>query len=134
MHYAQNVELLGILGFKSVINNRNSLLLDEIRRNGIKVFMLSTEDAQINITDCNAMRLFQDLNTPINVAGTTDREVEDSLKQCLKQIVDKRWIDPNKENSRTTRTTRSASKRKKSVLSPTIPTPKSTHGTNTSRA
>ena len=58
MQYAQNIELLGIIGFKSVINNRNSLLLDEIRRNGIKVFMLSTEGAQINITDCNAMRLF----------------------------------------------------------------------------
>ena len=94
IHFAYNVELVGIIGFKSVINNRNSLLLDEVRRNGIKVFMLSTDDAQINITDCNAMKLFQELNTPINVTGNTDRQVEDSLKQCLKQIVDKRWVDP----------------------------------------
>ena len=45
IHFAYNVELVGIIGFKSVINNRNSLLLDEVRRNGIKVFMLSTDDA-----------------------------------------------------------------------------------------
>ena len=39
------------------------------------------------------MKLFQDFNTPYNIVGDTDRTVEDSLKQCLKQIVDKRWLD-----------------------------------------
>ena len=45
MQIAYDIVLVGILGYKNIINNRNSLVIEEIRRNGIKVFLLSTDEA-----------------------------------------------------------------------------------------
>ena len=58
------------------------------------------------------MKLFQDFSTPYNITGDTDRQVEDSLKQCLKSIVDKRWQDQNvdKKDKDFTATSRATSR------------------------
>ena len=96
LQVAQGCELVGIMGYKNEISSRNAAVVEEIRKNGIKIFLLSTDGAEETLTDLNSMKLFQDFNTPFNIVGDTDRSVEDSLKQCLKQIVDKRWYDQEK--------------------------------------
>ena len=59
MLQASGLELIGILGFKKVINIRNSLVIDELRGNGIKLFLLTDDSYYENKTDYNAMRLFK---------------------------------------------------------------------------
>ena len=69
---------------KNATNTRDALLMEELRRNGVKLFLLSTEITAENITDLNALKLFHNYRSPLNVVGKTDRQVEESLKACLK--------------------------------------------------
>lgn len=43
MSLCDNLELIGILGIKPYLNYRNSLFMEEVHRNGIKVWLLSSE-------------------------------------------------------------------------------------------
>ena len=81
---------------KNATNTRDALLIEELRRNGVKLFLLSTEITAENITDLNALKLFHNYRSQLNVVGKTDRQVEESLKACLKQLVEKRLTDPAK--------------------------------------
>lgn len=72
--------------------------MEELRKNGVKLFLLSTDVTQENITDLNALKLFHQYRQPLNVTGRTDRQVEESLKNCLKQLVEKRMTDPQQTN------------------------------------
>ena len=58
MEFARDLELLGFLGLKKTINNRNTLMVEELRKNGVKLCILSADEATTNITDLNAMKLF----------------------------------------------------------------------------
>lgn len=82
------------MGLKSATNPRDALLMEELRKNGVKVFFMSTDAGSEAITDLNALRVFQDYNLPLNVVGRTDRQVEESLKGCLKQLVERRSAEP----------------------------------------
>lgn len=84
LQMAENLELLGVLGIKHATNTRDALLLEEFRKNGVKLCMLSTDDVYENITDLNSIKFFSNYKQPMNVSGKTDRQVEDSLKSCLK--------------------------------------------------
>lgn len=79
---------------KNATNTRDALLMEELRKNGVKLFLLSTDVSSENITDLNALKLFHNYRQPLNVTGHTDRQVEESLKNCLKQLVEKRMTDP----------------------------------------
>lgn len=52
--------------------------------------MFSGEDEDNVHTDCNAMNLFEGFTDPIQIAGVTERQVEDSLKSCLKEVLKRR--------------------------------------------
>ena len=52
------LELIGILGMKIATNTRDSLLMEELKMNGVKVFFISSENSQENITDLNSLKLF----------------------------------------------------------------------------
>lgn len=73
--------------------------MEELRKNGVKVFFMSTDAGSEALTDLNALRVFQDYNLPLNVVGRTDRQVEESLKSCLKQLVDRRSAEPADRNT-----------------------------------
>lgn len=79
---------------KNATNTRDALLMEELRKNGVKLFLLSADVTAENITDLNALKLFHNYRQPLNVVGNTDRQVEDSLKTCLKQLVEKRLTNP----------------------------------------
>ena len=68
--------------------------MEELRENGVKVFFMSTDAASETMTDLNALRVFHEYSLPLNVVGRTDRQVEESLKSCLKQLVERRTADP----------------------------------------
>lgn len=87
---ATNLELVGILGMKNHTNNREALLMEELRQNGVKLFMLSPDNMNENITDLNSLKMFSNYKQPINVTGRSDRQVEESLKSCLKHVIEKR--------------------------------------------
>ena len=44
---------------KSVTKTRDALLLEEVKRNGVKTFILSEESGIEIITDLNSIKLFQ---------------------------------------------------------------------------
>ena len=59
--------------------------------------MLS-QDAEDNVlTDCNAMNMLEGYDNPIKLEGSTDRQVEESLKVCLKECIKRRNIDLKNE-------------------------------------
>ena len=51
------------------------------------------------LTDCNAMNMLEGYDTPIKLEGSTDRQVEESLKVCLKECIKRRNIDLKKEEN-----------------------------------
>ena len=81
---------IGVFGHQVAFNYRDTLLIEDLRRNGIKLYMFSGEDEDNVHTDCNAMNLFEGFTDPIMIAGITERQVEDSLKSCLKEVLKRR--------------------------------------------
>jgi len=73
LYLAQNLDLIGVLGMKNATNTRDALLMEELRKNGVKLFLLSTDVTAENITDLNALKLFHQYRQPLNVTGRTDR-------------------------------------------------------------
>ena len=58
--------------------------------------MLSGEDIDDVQTDCNAMNLLEGFTDPIIIQGVTERQVEDSLKSCLKEVLKRRLDEQGK--------------------------------------
>ena len=50
-------------------NYRDTLLIEDLRRNGIKLYILSGEDIDNVQTDCNAMNLLEGFTDPIELQG-----------------------------------------------------------------
>lgn len=93
MQYASdpsNLQLIGTWGNKKVVNARDTLVIEELKKNGVKLFMLSQDETTSNLTDCNALDIFEEYGQPLLVTGHTDRHVEESLKTNLKQVVERR--------------------------------------------
>lgn len=90
LRLAKDLQFIGMIGLQVAFNYRDTLLIEDLRRNGIKLYMLSNEDYDNVQTDCNAMNLLEGFTDPIIVKGTTERQVEDSLKSCLKEVLKRR--------------------------------------------
>ena len=58
--------------------------------------MLSGEDVDDVQTDCNAMNLLEGFMDPIMIVGASERQVEDSLKTCLKEVLKRRHEERGK--------------------------------------
>ena len=80
---------MGLIGFKKGVNIRNALVIEELMGNGIKLQLVSKDPMVDNKTDYNALHIFGDAQ-PVYVTGTSDREVEVSLKRCLKSVIERR--------------------------------------------
>ena len=87
---AQDLTFIGVFGLQVAFNYRDTLLIEDLRKNGIKLYMLSSEDADNVQTDVNAMNLLEGFTDPIQVKGQTERQVEESLKHCLKEVLKRR--------------------------------------------
>ena len=87
LRLAKDLQFIGCFGLQVAFNYRDTLLIEDLRRNGIKLYMLSGEDSDNVQTDCNAMNLLEGFTDPILIQGTTERQVEESLKSCLKEVL-----------------------------------------------
>lgn len=97
MSLARDLKLVGIYGLQLAFNYRDSLVIEDLKKNGMKLYLLS-QDAEDNVlTDCNAMNMLEGYDSPIKLEGSSDRQVEESLKVCLKECIKRRNIDLKKE-------------------------------------
>ena len=58
LQLAQNLDFLGVIGMMNVTNTRDALLMEEMRKNGVKLVILSTDTTAENITDLNSLKMF----------------------------------------------------------------------------
>lgn len=66
---ARDLNFIGVFGLQVAFNYRDTLLIEDLRRNGIKLYMLSGEDIDNVQTDCNAMNLLEGFTDPIELQG-----------------------------------------------------------------
>ena len=64
---ARDLTFIGVFGLQVAFNYRDTLLIEDLRKNGIKLYMLSGEDADNVQTDCNAMNLLEGFTDPIEI-------------------------------------------------------------------
>ena len=70
---ARDLKLVGIYGLQLAFNYRDSLVIEDLKKNGMKLYLLS-QDAEDNVlTDCNAMNMLEGYDNPIKLEGTSDR-------------------------------------------------------------
>ena len=48
-------------------------MYEELRRNGVKLFLMCQANTNETLTDCNAMKFVQDFAEPFVVQGATER-------------------------------------------------------------
>lgn len=87
---AQDLTFLGVLGVVKQTNYRASMVIEEACRNDIKVWMVTSDNEFKSLTDCNYLGFLKDCNQPLNIKGKTEREVEESIKNGLRAITDRK--------------------------------------------
>jgi hypothetical protein len=70
---ANNLTLLGTLGLRQSYRERDMLVLEDLERNGVKTWMMSSRHEQTDIIDYNAIHLFENYNPPLRITGLTER-------------------------------------------------------------
>lgn len=74
------MEALGIIGVQEIFNLRDSLVIQDVIRNGIKVWMLARDDDILQY-EISYMQM-----TPIIINGENEREIEEQMKGALKSV------------------------------------------------
>lgn len=77
---ASQLYLMGTLGLSPITNMRETLVLEELEKNGVKLWLFSEDTEQVNKVDYEAIDLFDNYHAPFKIKGTNEREVENSLK------------------------------------------------------
>lgn len=74
-----------MLGLQKVVPLRNALTLQDCIQNGVKVWLLSQYSKRKTVVNCNNLNLMMN-NEQIEVFGRSEREIEESLRQCFNKI------------------------------------------------
>lgn len=82
------LNILGIIGTQEVFNFRDTLVIEDLMKNGVKVWMMSKEDELTHVVNCNALRLLQQDSQPMIINGETEKDVEEQIKKCLNLLAD----------------------------------------------
>ncbi len=90
MSWATDLTCLGILGLKRNFSLRKSLVLEEAFRNDIKLWVVTDVDEAQTLTDLNQLKILQNCQQPFNIRGQDEREIEVSIKNALRTLVDRR--------------------------------------------
>jgi magnesium-transporting ATPase (P-type) len=86
--YMHDMKVLGTIGLQDIFNVRDTLVVKDIIRNGIKVWMLSSDDEIQMVVNCNSMNLMDKDSNPLIINGESERETEEQVKKCLNSILD----------------------------------------------
>jgi hypothetical protein len=73
MTQCENLDLIGNLGVKQYLNYRNSMFMEEVHRNGIKVWLLSSQLEYETIVQINCTNFLSACAQPLNVKGQNER-------------------------------------------------------------
>lgn len=73
MTQCENLDLIGILGVKQYLNYRNSMFMEEVLRNGVKVWLLSSQLEYETIIKVNATDFLSNCQHTHNVKGQSER-------------------------------------------------------------
>ena len=87
LSYAKDCKLLGIYCLQLVFNQRDALVIEDLKKNGMKLYFMSQEPEDCVITDCYALNMFAGYEPAIRVKGETESQVDRSLRQCIKECI-----------------------------------------------
>jgi len=73
MTQCEGLEMIGTLGIKPYFNQRNAMFMEEAHRNGIKIWLLSSQLEYENILHINAAKFLASCSQPLNVKGKNER-------------------------------------------------------------
>lgn len=76
------------------------MFMEEVHRNGIKVWLLSSSLEYDTIQQINATEFLAGCSQPLNVKGQTERQVEESLKASLKAASDRMQAQTDKDKDK----------------------------------
>lgn len=85
--------------------------MEEALRNGIKVWLLSSQLEYETILQINATEFLSGCSQPLNVKGQTERQVEESLKASLKAASDRIQVQHENEKDKLVKESSTASTR-----------------------
>ena len=86
---AKDLKLVGIIGLKNNVNVRDTLVLEELEKNGLKTWLLSQKKAEKSMASYYGIDLFDNYRKPFEIQGLSERQIEDSLKMQLKGLCER---------------------------------------------
>jgi hypothetical protein len=93
MSYMYGLKILGVVGTQDLFNFRDTLVIDDLMKNGVKVWVLSKDDEIVHTVNCNAMRLLNRDTNPLIINGDNEKDVEEQVKKCLNTFADGQKLD-----------------------------------------
>jgi len=78
--------LVGLVGLDDFIDLRVSITIDELRKNGIKFWMLTGDSQDSALATAFKQGLITHNSHPMVVSGSTDQEIQNSLKYYIKSL------------------------------------------------
>lgn len=78
--------LIGLVALDDLIDLRVSITIDELRKNGIKFWMLTGDGQDSALANAFKQGLITHNSHPMVVSGNTDQEIQNSLKYYIKSL------------------------------------------------
>lgn len=78
--------LVGLVALDDYIDLRVSITIDELRKNGIKFWMLTGDNQDSALANAFKQGLITHNSHPMVVSGSTDQEIQNSLKYYIKSL------------------------------------------------
>lgn len=85
--HLNNMTLAGVLGLQKIVPLRNTLTVQDMIDNSVKVWLLSQFSWRKTMTNCVNLNLMDDTQK-IEVRGKNEREVEDCIRSAFNQVFD----------------------------------------------
>ena len=92
-----NMSIVGTLGLQKTVPLRNSLTVQDLTNNRVKVWLLSQYTHRTAITNCANLELLSEESERFELKGRNDREIEDSIRMCFNAIFDSEQKELQKE-------------------------------------
>lgn len=81
-----DLSLVGLVALDDYIDLRVSITIDELRKNGIKFWMLTGDNQDAALANAFKQGLITHNSHPMVVSGSTDQEIQNSLKYYIKSL------------------------------------------------
>jgi hypothetical protein len=92
-----NMSIVGTLGLQKTVPLRNSLTVQDLTNNRVKVWLLSQYTHRTAITNCANLELLGEEPERFELRGRNDREIEDSIRMSFNAIFDSEQKELQKE-------------------------------------